>query len=321
MGLLRALIDRFTLGLLATVGLAALLPARGAATPLVEYLTLAAIMLLFFLHGAKLSRKALLEGLTHWRLHLLVFLCTFALFPLLGLGLRPLLQPLTGPLLYQGLLFLCMLPATVQSSIAFTSIARGNVSAAICSAASSSLIGIVITPLLVLWLLEAGEGGAMGLQAVRDIALQLLLPFALGQLARPWLGGWISRRARLVRSVDQGSILMIVYSAFSASVVSGLWQNVPARDLLALTLVCCILLALVMVLVWQLSRWLHFNLEDRITILFAASKKSMATGVPMAQVLFAGAAIGPMILPLMLFHQIQLMVCAVLARRFARRKG
>lgn len=321
MGLLRALIDRFTLGLLATVGLAALLPARGAATPLVEYLTLAAIMLLFFLHGAKLSRKALLEGLTHWRLHLLVFLCTFALFPLLGLGLRPLLQPLTGPLLYQGLLFLCMLPATVQSSIAFTSIARGNVSAALCSAASSSLIGIVITPLLVLWLLEAGEGGAMGLQAVRDIALQLLLPFALGQLARPWLGGWISRRARLVRSVDQGSILMIVYSAFSASVVSGLWQNVPARDLLALTLVCCILLALVMVLVWQLSRWLHFNLEDRITILFAASKKSMATGVPMAQVLFAGAAIGPMILPLMLFHQIQLMVCAVLARRFARRKG
>ncbi|HLS04679.1 MAG TPA: bile acid:sodium symporter family protein [Wenzhouxiangella sp.] len=318
---LRMLFDRFTLAIIAMVVLAALVPATGKAAPIVDRLTLFAIALLFFMHGAKLSRRALVEGLSHWKLHLLVFFCTFALFPLLGFALRPLLQPLTGKLLYQGLLFMCMLPATVQSSIAFTSIARGNISAAICSAAASSLVGIIITPLLVLWLMDAGSNGGVDASAVGDIVLQLFVPFALGQLARPWLGGWIARHAGLVRAVDQGSILMVVYSAFSASVVGGLWKVVPVSDLIALALACCLLLAIVLVVVWQLALRLGFNMEDRITILFAGSKKSMASGVPMAQVLFSGSIIGPMILPLMLFHQIQLMACAVLARRFAQRDG
>ncbi len=312
-------LDGFTLALLGMVALAVLLPATGTAGTLFDGLTLAAIALLFFLHGAKLSRRALLAGLTHWRLHALVFACTFGLFPVLGLLLQPLLQPLTGPLLYKGVLFLCMVPATVQSAIAFTSLARGNVSAAVCSAAGSSLIGIIITPLLVLWLLDTGTTNAPGLEAIGKIVLELLLPFAAGQVMRPCLGRWIEAHPTLVHRVDQGSILLIVYSAFSESVAGGLWQTVPAGRLVGLLVVCCLLLALVLLLVWQLAFRLGFAIEDRITILFAGSKKSMASGVPMAQVLFSGAAIGPMILPLLLFHQIQLMVCAVLARRFARR--
>ncbi|NNJ15614.1 bile acid:sodium symporter [Pseudomonas putida CSV86] len=317
---LRLLFDNFTLALLAVIAIATWLPASGNAAAVFETLTHLAIGLLFFLHGAKLSREAVLAGAGHWRLHLLVFACTFVMFPLFGLLLKPLILPLVGDALYLGVLYLCALPATVQSAIAFTSLARGNVPAAICSAAASSLLGIVLTPLLVMLLMGVEGDSGSNLQAVWAIILQLLVPFVAGQLARPWLGAWVARNSGWLKSVDQGSILLVVYTAFSDAVVSGLWRSVPPSKLLGLALVCCLLLALVLLSTRSLGRWLGFSLEDRITILFAGSKKSMATGVPMAQLLFAGGAVGTLILPLMLFHQIQLMVCAVLAQRYAVRE-
>jgi sodium/bile acid cotransporter 7 len=68
-----------------------------------------------------------------------------------------------------------------------------------------------------------------------------------------------------------------------------------------------------------MSRRLGFSREDEITIVFCGSKKSLSSGIPMAKVFFAPGALGMVILPLMLFHQIQLMVCAVLAAQWARR--
>lgn len=315
----RLLPDNFTLTLLGVVALATLLPASGQAAVAFAWITNLGIALLFFLHGAKLSRAAIVAGASHWRLHLLVFACTFALFPLLGLALKPLLAPLVGSELYLGILYLCALPATVQSAIAFTSLARGNIPAAICSAAASSLFGIFLTPLLVALLLGVqGEGGST-LEAIGKICLQLLLPFIAGQIARRWIGAWVGRNKHWLKFVDQGSILLVVYTAFSAAVSGGLWQQVPLPALAGLVLACCLLLALALLLSFLLGKWLGFSQEDRITILFCGSKKSLATGVPMAQVLFAGGPIGLLILPLMLFHQIQLMVCAVLAQRYAQR--
>ncbi|MEO7199008.1 MAG: bile acid:sodium symporter family protein [Dokdonella sp.] len=319
MKFLRLVFDNFTLALLAVVAAAALLPCHGVGASVFEAAARIAIALLFFLHGAKLSRPAVIAGAAHWRLHLLVMACTFVLFPLLGWLLRPLLQWLTGPQLYAGVLYLCVLPATVQSAIAFTSLARGNVPAAICSAAASSLLGIVITPLLVLLLIDDGGLHAIDPGSAGHIVVQLLLPFVAGQIARRWIGGWVERHQRVVKLADQGSILLVVYAAFSASVVAGLWSMLPLTRLLGLTIACCVLLALVLACVWLIARRLGFSIEDRITILFAGSKKSLATGVPMAQILFAGGGIGMMLLPLLVFHQIQLMVCAVLARRFADR--
>ncbi|MFK0087898.1 bile acid:sodium symporter family protein [Pseudomonas sp. NPDC090755] len=316
---LRMLFDNFTVALLGVILIATVLPCEGDGARVFGGLTNLAIGLLFFLHGAKLSREAVVAGAGHWRLHLLVFACTFVMFPLLGLALAPLLLPLIGDELYLGVLYLCALPATVQSAIAFTSLARGNVPAAICSAAASSLLGIVLTPLLVVLLMGVEGDGGSSLDAVLKIVLQLLVPFVAGQLARRWIGHWVTRNARWLKFVDQGSILLVVYSAFSDAVVSGLWHSVAPPRLAALVLVCCLLLALVLGCTASLGRRLGFNLEDRITILFAGSKKSMATGVPMAQVLFVGGGIGAMILPLMIFHQIQLMVCAVLAQRYAAR--
>ena len=315
----RLLPDNFTLTLLATVLTATLLPVSGSAAVAAGWVTNLAIALLFFLHGAKLSREAIVAGAGHWRLHLLVFACTFVLFPLLGLALKPLLSPLVGIELYLGMLYLCALPATVQSAIAFTSLARGNIPAAICSAAASSLFGIFLTPLLVALLMDVHGDGGSTLDAIGKITLQLLVPFIAGQIARRWIGAWVGRNKNWLKYVDQGSILLVVYTAFSEAVVGGLWQQVSWPTLAALVFACCLLLALALGITALLGKLFGFSHEDRITILFCGSKKSLATGVPMAQVLFAGSSIGLLILPLMLFHQIQLMVCAVLAQRYAKR--
>ncbi len=318
----RFLPDNFTLTLVAVVTLASLLPASGRVAHFFEGLTTVAIGLLFFLHGAKLSREAILAGITHWRLHLLVFACTFILFPLLGLALRPALAPLVTPQLYTGVLFLCVLPATVQSAIAFTAMARGNMPAAICSASASTLLGVFITPVLVS-LVVLPEGGAVAssssLDAIGRILLQLLVPFVIGHLSRPLIGKWIQKRAAVLKLVDQGSILLVVYTAFSAAVIEGLWKQIPVSALLGLLLVCGVLLALALGLTTFMARRFGFNIEDEITIVFCGSKKSLASGIPMAKVLFASHAVGAIVLPLMLFHQMQLMVCAVLAQRYARR--
>ena len=317
----RLLPDVFTFAILCMVALASVLPVTGATAVVFGDITAVAIGLLFFLHGAKLSREALVAGLTHWRLHLLVLASTFVMFPLLGLAIKPLALLVLTPDLYLGILFLCLLPSTVQSSIAFTAVARGNVPAAICSATASNFIGIFLTPVLVgvLILHGAAASGRAPLAAILSIVEQLLLPFIAGQLLRPMIGAWVDRNKGMLKYVDQGSILLVVYGAFSASVAEGLWHHISGVTLLALLGLNCLLLAIALGLATFASRRLGFSKEDEIAIVFCGSKKSLASGIPMAKVLFAPTSLGMIILPLMLFHQIQLMVCAVLAQRYAQR--
>lgn len=320
--LTRRIFDNYTLLLILMVLLASLLPATGTYATFMTWLTRAAIALLFFLHGGRLSRQAIMAGILHWRLHLLVFGFTFIAFPLIGWLAVPLLTPLLGQELALGVLYLCVLPGTVQSAIAFTAQANGNVAAAVCSASASSLIGIVLTPLLLMLLMQHNTSAAsfsFG-AAFTSISLQILVPFIVGHLLRPWIGAWLAKQSSWLGKVDQSSILLVVYSAFSASVVAGLWHSIPLHRLAWLTLVCCVLLALVLVLTTSLARRGGFTTPDEITLVFCASKKSLATGVPMAQVLFSGAVLGPMLLPLMVFHQLQLMVCAQLAANYAQRQ-
>jgi sodium/bile acid cotransporter 7 len=310
--------DPYVIAILLMVALATAFPARGTAAVNLSAIIKLAIALLFFLHGAKLSREAVISGLTHWRLHLTVLAATFVLFPLLGLGLRQLPASVLPETLTAGLMFLCCLPSTVQSSIAFTSIARGNVAAAVCAASASNLLGIVATPLLgALTLGVHGHGDA--LQSIIGVATQLFLPFVAGQIARPWLRGWISRHGRLVGYVDRGSILLVVYGAFSAAVVEGLWSKVTGPELLILAAICALLLAVVLAATVTASRLMGFSKEDEIAMVFCGSKKSLASGVPMAGILFPAATVGMLVLPLMIFHQLQLMACALIAQRWAAR--
>ena len=310
-------LDPFLVLLLATVGLASVFPAVGIAATGLGLAAKCAVVLLFFLHGAKLPREAVKAGILHWRLHLLVLAFSFVVFPLFGLGLRPLAAMLgVTPSLQTGLLFLCCLPSTVQSSIAFTSMARGNVPAAVCSASASNLLGIVVTPALVALLVSANAG--ISTSSIEDIALQLLLPFVLGQLLQPYVGGWVSRNKALLSVVDRGSILLMVYSAFGDAVVGGIWSRISVGEIGKIFVLCIALLAIVLLATTLLGRQLGFSREDQIVITFCGSKKSLVSGVPMANVLFPAATAGVIVLPLMIFHQIQLMACGVLAQRFAR---
>ncbi|WP_229852493.1 bile acid:sodium symporter family protein [Streptomyces albospinus] len=335
-------VDGYILALVGTVALAALLPAAGPAAAVADGASTGAVALLFFLYGARLSTREAMDGLRHWRLHLTTLACTFAVFPVLGLAARGLVPYVLPPNLYSGLLFLCLVPSTVQSSIAFTSIARGNVAAAICAGSFSSIVGIVVTPLLAGLVLH---GGGFSAHSLVSIVCQLLLPFLAGQLLRRWWskrgravgvppdgvrgsvgqggggrreGDFIVRHKKLLGFVDRGSILLVVYAAFSAGMVQGIWRQVSPLRLLCLVGVEAVLLAAMLTVTSYGSKRLGFPRADRIAITFAGSKKSLAAGLPMASVLF-GAQAGLAVLPLMLFHQMQLMVCAVLAKRYAAR--
>ena len=313
-------VDPFLIFLVGTVALASVVPCRGEGARIFGWITNAAIVMLFFLHGAKLTREAILSGVGHWRLHLLVAASTFVLFPVLGLLVRVLGKGWLDPAMTAGVLFLCLLPSTVQSSIAFTSIARGNVPAAVCSATLSNVAGIFITPVLVgltLGGLAKGGHGGVDLKSIESIAVQLLLPFIAGHLSRPLTARFLHRHKDVVSKVDRGSILLVVYTAFSAAVVQGLWKTLSVADIATVLVVDGLVLALALVATTLAARLLGFDRADEIAIVFCGSKKSLASGVPMAGVLFPAAAVGGLIVPLMLFHQMQLMVCAVLARRYA----
>jgi sodium/bile acid cotransporter 7 len=310
-------IDGYIVALFGMVVLASILPVRGEAATIVGWVVKIAIALLFFLHGAKLSREAVVAGVTHWRLHLLILAFTFVMFPVLGVIAAKL--GVLSSTLAAGMLFLCCLPSTVQSSIAFTSIARGNVAAAVCAASASNLFGIFITPVLVGLLMHTQGGAAGGWKSIQDIVVQLLIPFIIGQLVRPLVAKWVEKHKALVGYVDRGSILLVVYAAFSEAVVGGIWRKVSVLEMVVLLAACCVLLAIVLAATAYGARALGFSKEDEITIMFCGSKKSMATGVPMAGILFPGPTAGIIVLPLMIFHQIQLMACSVIAQHYAKR--
>jgi sodium/bile acid cotransporter 7 len=299
--------------------LASFMPVAGQAAEVFSSITTIAIAILFFLHGAKLSREAVVEGLMHWKLHTLVFAFTFALFPIIGLLAKPVLVPVLGQELYWGFLFMCFLPSTVQSSIAFTSVAQGNVAGAVCSASFSNIVGMFITPILVaFFILGQSQHGFDPTSSIMQITLLLLVPFILGQILRPWVFPQMKKMPEIVKFFDQGSILMVVYGAFSSAVVAGLWHQVSLTTLLLLIIACSVLLTVVMLLALFVPRWIGFDKADQKTIFFCGSKKTLASGVPMAQILFIGQPIGMIVLPIMIFHQIQLMVCGIVANMWAK---
>lgn len=315
--LARVHIDSYLVLLLGTVGMASLLPPEGRWAEPVDLAADGGIIVLFFLHGARLSRQAVLNGARNWRLHLAVATMTFVIFPLIGLGVIAL--PDIEPELATGLLFLTLLPSTVQSSIGFTAIANGNVAAAVCSASFSNLFGMLITPLLVALLITGRSVGDPAGMAI-TIASQLLLPFLAGHFLRPWIGGWVTQQKRMLGFVDKGSILLVVYSAFGAAVAGGLWARVSTRDLAIVLAIAITILGAVLIISNGMARAMRLPRGDAIVLQFCGSKKSLASGVPMAGVLFAPEHVGAILLPVVIFHQVQLIVCAVLAQRYGRQQ-
>lgn len=317
MHILRRLhIDPFLTALLVIPIVATLLPARGAAAGALDTATVIAICLLFFLHGAKLAPEQTLAGFRRWPFQLLVLGGTFVLFPAIGLLITLLPASIISPVVATGFLFLSLLPSTVQSSIAFTSVARGNVALAVSSASVSNVLGVIFTPMLAAALL--GSQVKITPESILGIIGQLVVPFVAGQLLHRYIGSWLAEHRLLVSFVDQGSVLLVVYVAFSTGVTQGLWTIVPPIDLIGIVGVSAVLLALVLGLFVGLGRLLRFDRADRIVLLFCGSKKSQVSGLPMAFLLFPAEEVGIYVLPLMIFHIIQLLVCALIAKHYAR---
>ena len=315
----RLLPDTFILLLLATVGLATLFPAQGLFAAIVDHAATAAIVLLFFFHGARLSRQSVLAGLVNWRLHVMILATTFLLFPLLGLATVALAGDRLARPVAAGIVYLCLLPSTVQSSIAFTSMARGNVPAAVASSSASQLLGVFLTPLLV-GLLMGRQGAGFSFSSLGTVLLIVLLPFVAGHLARPLIGGWVDRNRKIVGINDKAAILISVYGAFSEAMAAHIWQRLPPVELLLIAAICVAMLAVVLAFTWFAGARAGLPRGDRIALLFCGSKKSLVQGIPMARVLFAGPDLGLILLPVMIFHQIQLMACAWIAGRLGRQQ-
>jgi solute carrier family 10 (sodium/bile acid cotransporter), member 7 len=313
----RLIPDRFVLMLLGVIALASFLPARGAALSTVATVSNIAIFSLFFFHGLRLSREAVWAGIRHWRLQLAIVAFTYAAFPLVGLSLSLLMPALLSPGLWIGVLFLCALPSTVQAAISSSSMAGGNVAASVVAAALSNIAGVVLTPLIVAGVAHV-SGAGVGLGSIGKIAGLLLLPFILGQIAHGWFGGWAERHKLWIGRMDRLTIILAVYVAFSAAVVDGLWQRLTLQEFGPLLLIVCGLLTFAFASTWWLGRVLGFAREDRITLLYSGSHKTLATGAPMARILFPGAEAGLIIIPLMLYHQLQLIISAWLANRLNR---
>jgi sodium/bile acid cotransporter 7 len=311
--------DPFMAAMLLAVVAASVWPAAGLGQARLDVASTIAVSLLFFFHGAALSPREIRQGAGQWRLHLFIFAVTFAVFPLLTLPIGLVSNRWLPRDLAMGFLYLGALPSAVSSSIAFTSVARGNIPGAVCSAAASNVFGLLLTPLLVSLLLQANAAGTFDLaSAARKVVLELLAPFAAGQVCRRFALAAIARHKRRLEQYDQAVIVLVIYAAFSRSVVEGLWSKLPPTLLIVTVCLCLILLVVILGLTATGAKLLGFTREDEIAAVFCGSKKSLATGLPLAQVLFAGApGFGLIILPIMIYNQVQILVGAALARRYA----
>ena len=319
----RMVTDWFLCGMLLATLLAYFFPTFGATGGAMhaEWVVNIGIFVVFFLHGVNLSGEQVRHGLKNIRLHLMVQVFTFAVFPLICLACNALLGSHVPPLLMLGFLYLCALPSTISSSVALTGSAGGNVPAAILNASLSSVLGIFLTPLLVSFVVGRGAGGIDLGSTLLDLCLMLLLPLVLGQFLRRWLAGFFGRYKRYTAIIDKLVILLLVYAAFCNSMVSGIWQQQGHGVLLSAVLGSTVLLAVILWTTTRTARALRFSNADEIAAVFCASKKSLAAGVPMAALIFGDhPGLGLILLPIMIYHPLQLIVCSILAERYASRR-
>jgi solute carrier family 10 (sodium/bile acid cotransporter), member 7 len=317
MMLSRLIPDRFVLMLFGAVLLGWLLPAKGNALDWARQVSNVSIFALFFLHGLRLPRRDVLDAARSWRLQGAMLLFVFGAMPLAGLLLFKGLGWMLPAALASGILYCAMLPSTVQSAISYSSMAGGNVAASVVGAAVSNLAGIVLTPLLVALVLGATSGVSLGGDVFIRIATMLLLPFALGQAVQGWLGAWASRQKAMLSFFDRLVILIAVYVAFAGAMSSGGLAGVDIGTLAVLLAILAALLAFAIGGAWLFGGLIGLPRADRISLTFAGAHKSIATGAPMAAILF-GSGAGLIVLPAIIYHMMQLLVSAPLAGRLAK---
>jgi sodium/bile acid cotransporter 7 len=315
---LKKWVDPFVVAILLALVVGIVVPIPDGVRGTLDVVADVAVALLFLLYGARLPTREILRSLTNWKLQGALQVATFVVFPLVGLGLSAVVGPLVGQSVAIGLLCVSLLPSTVNSAVAFTSVARGDVAGAICGATLSNVVGLVATPLLVIGLLggvAAQDGAAVGVGGIEKVLLQLLVPLVVGQLLQPWVGDLVRRHKGVTQAVDRGTILLIVLTAISGATAEGIWDDMTVWAVLVIVGSAAVLLAVMLAITWWGGRALRLPRDQNITFLLIGSMKSLATGLPMASALLPAATLGAVVVPLVVFHQIQLVVCSVLARR------
>ncbi len=309
--------DRFVLMLLCTLALGWLLPVRGQALAVAQDAIFIGIFLLFFLHGLRLPRAEVVKAAKSWRVQGAILVFGFGAMPVAGLVLAKIAAPLLPAPLVVGIIYLSVLPSTVQSAISYASLGGGNVATSVLGSALSNLAGIFLTSGLLALLLDSGSGVTIGGAVLIRIVTILLLPFSLGQMAQHWLGAWALKQKTLLSTFDRGVILLAVYIAFAGAVSSGALAVLDGEVFVVLILTLLVLLTFAFAGAWGFGGLMGFNRPDRISLLFTAAHKSIATGAPMAAILF-GKDAGIVILPAILYHMAQLLLSAPVAGRLAK---
>jgi len=309
--------DRFVLILLATIAAASLLPVRGAGATTAGYIATAAVVLLFFLNGVRLPRAEVVSAMRDVKLMGAALLFCFVAMPIAGLALQLASAPFLPPLIALGFLYCGILPSTVQSATAATSLAQGDVSASVVMAALINLVGVLAAPLLFA-LLGGSAVNISGAAALR-IVMILLLPFIAGQLLQRWLRPTVMGHPALVRTLDRSAIAIAVYVAFSGAVVSGLWDHLSGSDLIVITCGVLVLLLFGYGGAWLLGGLLRLRRPQRTSLFFAGAQKSIAVGAPLAATLFPPATAGMVLVVILGYHMVQLMVAAWLAAWLAQK--
>ncbi len=320
--------DWFPLGLAAAVALAWLIPQAGAHDSALHpaLVNKAGVALIFFLSGVSLPFAALTAGTLRWPLHVVIQSCTYVLFPLMGLAVYALGGLRMGdgdawlpPDMRLGFLFLCALPSTVSSAVALTAAAGGNVAVAVFNASLSSILGVFLTPLWLSLVLAAGGASVPVGSVILDLARWLILPLVIGQACRPLFGAWAARHKRRLAMVDRLIILFMIYTSFCDAFLGGVWGRYGFGAVLIILCGSVLLFAAALWTTTAVSRALRFPRDERIAAVFIGSTKSLATGVPMAQLIFPHhPGLSMILLPIMLYHPLQLVACGVLAGRWAR---
>lgn len=318
----KAGLDWFLFALLGMIGLAYVFPQPGNYDGVISLgkLTGYGVSVIFFFYGLKLSPEKLKAGLKNWKLHIVIHTTTFILFPALIYTTRYFFPDADSNLLWLGVFFVASLPSTVSSSVVMVSIAGGNIPAAIFNASISSLIGVFLTPLWMgLVMSNISSDFNMG-DIILKLTIQVIVPVVLGILLHKRFGGFADKHRMTLRYFDQIIILLIIYNAFCHSFTMHLFDAYSATDLLLLGGSMLTLFFTVYSIVHVVSKVLGFNREDTITAQFCGSKKSLVHGTVMSKVLFPDASItGIILLPVMMYHALQLLVASIIAQSMARK--
>lgn len=315
----RLMPDRFILILIGAMLLAIVLPAGAGQAQGASLAAGAAVFVVFLLHGIRLPRQQVIDGVRNWQVQGSLMLFVFGVMPLAGFALLHLFAPLLPPLLALGLLYCGVLPTTVQSATTYTHQAGGNVAISVVASALINLAAIVVTPALFALLAGRTAGADLSGALLPRIALMLLLPFVIGQAIQKWARPTAMRHPRMTRIIDQGAIAVAVYVAFSAAVIEGIWGRLIWADLSLLALAIVTMLAVGFGGGWLMARNVASRSEDRAAMLFVASHKSIAVGAPLATLLFPPAAAGVILLPILIYHMAQLIISSWIAPALARR--